>query len=1096
MARELTWLHISDLHAGKPGSWDIDRVLGTLLTDLQKMRSEHNLRPDLIFFTGDVAFGEDPKAKPPTLAAQYSEAERFFSRVRTSFDPALALSDFYIVPGNHDVNRSQATPADQAYLAQMKSPDEVHKLLDGGGTPWRNIAQRQLPYRSFLEEHGYSHQQPTGEHILFSSVRNIAGVTIGIGGINSAWSSAGDKEKGKLWSGGEWQLAQIRGLLNPCEISVILIHHPPNWFVESEDPSVGRMIEGEHNFLLHGHEHMGWVDEKDGHVRIAAAACYAKGKQEESGYNFVRLDLDAGKGQSFLRKFDPEGGAWIPRAIANKTDDRGVWPFAWGKRAKGALGVRLRTLNPASASTPTTASPSPDDRVRQVVVPVEPIGRTQVMNECAGLLRTGGVLLVHGAPGQGKTALARYVASNTREIYRDGIFEIDLQNERKLGNLSKHIAGALGADEDVFVFDLLKRKNALLILDSFETLLQATEREQMSRFFDHLLAAANGGQSRVIVTSRDSFDKEGVIRKRLTPLEIRPATELFLRETDGLYASTDPEEISEFVQADLGGHALSIKLVARFAALAARVDLRSLRDLWRLRFNEIAKFESSLDLKPLAAALELSYESLSYTEKRFFLSLSLLPDGLLGSHVSEIWRADVATAYAALAALEQRSLLESEQHHRRILGPLLLYAQAKRAAIATLPSHPLHKDLAADAEAIDAFYDVMVSRYAPQEADENPSEKNLTIRRFFYNIHASFDRRLDPSISVRSLAAAEGVVRLYWAYHNNLGGNKRSLGTSDDALHYLDKAYQIFRINEQHEKAVLCLYYVGNILWLRGDISDARVRLEDVLNSPNAADKLKYNARRAFAHIEYKIGSIAKSASLYKEVASEALHRDDRECFVRCQIGLLDAYRKLEDFESGSATFDAVKELLPTLNASVRGNVVRGMAYIQLASGDLAGAKDLYEEALSTFRNVSPFGHAHCRRGLGDVAVQQGDFSQAQKEFDAAMELYEEAGKLRSLGVGLVMIGRGRLAIANHTSGSAVDQLKAAIELLDVLELNEPYEQAQAYELMGQVLASNSQVEEALGYYQLALQQFRRIDCARPAERLAARMRELGLPRQ
>lgn len=1093
MAREITWLHISDLHAGTPGSWDADHVLDSLLIDLNKMRSEHNLHPDLIFFTGDVAFGDCAKAKPPTLSEQYCVAERFFSAVRASFTPEVDKSAFYIVPGNHDVNRREATQADQAYLAQMKSAEEVHDLIDSGGSQWTNIARRQLEFRSFLEEHGYDHQLPSSGPLLFSSTRSIAGVTIGIGGMNSAWSSAGDHEKGKLWLGGEWQLAQMRGSLKSSELSVILIHHPPNWFVEQEDPGVARMIESEHNFLLHGHEHLGWIDEKDGHIRIATAACYAKGSQEESGYNFVRLNLDSGTGQATLRKFDSEGGAWIPRVIAKKTDDRGIWSFTWGQRAKGALGLQLKTSPAAGAQAPVPAPASPDDRVRQVVLPVEPIGRTREMNECVGLLRSAGILLVHGAPGQGKTALARYVAASSRDMYRDGIFEIDLQNERKLENLSKHIAVALGGDEDAIVFELLKRKNALLILDSFETLLRSTEREQVSRFFDHLLVAASG-QSRIIVTSRDSFEKEGVMRKRVTPLEAQPATELFLRETDGLYATTDAEDIAEFVQADLGGHALSIKLVARFAALAARVDLRSLRDLWRLRFNEIAKFESSLDLKPLAAALELSYESLTDAEKRFFLALALLPDGLLGIHVAEIWKTDVTAAYAALGALEQRSLLESEQHHRRILGPLLLYAQMKRRLIGSLPSHPLHKDLAADAEAIDAFYDVLVSRYAPQETDENPAEKNLTIRRFFYNIHASFDRRLDPSISVRNLAAAESVVRLYWAYHNNLSGSKNSLGTADDALHYLDKAYQIFRINEHHDRAVLCRYYVGNILWLRGDIPNARVHLEDVLSSPNAADKLKYNARRAFAHIEYKTGSIAKSAALYEEVAKEALKRGDRECFVRCQIGLLDAYRKLEDFESGFATFNSVKHLLPTLSASVRGNVVRGMAYLGLASGDLAGAHDRYQEALSIFRNVSPFGHAHCRRGLGDVAVQKGDLPRARKEFDAAMELYEEAGKLHSLGVGLVMIGRGRLAIGEHDAASATDQLKAAIELLDVLALNEPYEQAQAYELMGLVLVSNSQFEDALGYYQLALQQFRRIACERPAERLAARIRELDTP--
>ena len=92
----------------------------------------------------------------------------------------------------------------------------------------------------------------------------------------------------------------------------------------------------------------------------------------------------------------------------------------------------------------------------------------------------------------------------------------------------------------------------------------------------------------------------------------------------------------------------------------------------------------------------------------------------------------------------------------------------------------------------------------------------------------------------------------------------------------------------------------------------------------------------------------------------------------------------------------------------------------------------------------------------------------------------------------MLIIGRGRLAIAEHETAAAIDQLKTAIDLLGILALNKPYEQSQAYELMGQVLASNPQFEDALSYYHLALQQFRRIEFERPAERLAARIWDLG----
>ncbi|MGH8499801.1 MAG: hypothetical protein ACRERV_13500 [Methylococcales bacterium] len=77
--------------------------------------------------------------------------------------------------------------------------------------------------------------------------------------------------------------------------------------------------------LLHGHEHLGWVDAKaEGHVRVAAAACYER-SGHRNGYNFVRLNLDTDQSEVWLRKYDADGGGWIPRAVAGKTDDSGLW---------------------------------------------------------------------------------------------------------------------------------------------------------------------------------------------------------------------------------------------------------------------------------------------------------------------------------------------------------------------------------------------------------------------------------------------------------------------------------------------------------------------------------------------------------------------------------------------------------------------------------------------------------------------------------------------------------------------------------------------------------------------------------------------------
>jgi hypothetical protein len=77
--------------------------------------------------------------------------------------------------------------------------------------------------------------------------------------------------------------------------------------------------------VLHGHEHQEWVEENvDGRTRIAAGACYDRSDKDNS-YNFVRLDLTTGKGEVWLRRYDPPGG-WVERPVAGKAEN-GIWPI-------------------------------------------------------------------------------------------------------------------------------------------------------------------------------------------------------------------------------------------------------------------------------------------------------------------------------------------------------------------------------------------------------------------------------------------------------------------------------------------------------------------------------------------------------------------------------------------------------------------------------------------------------------------------------------------------------------------------------------------------------------------------------------------------
>ncbi len=331
MAPSITWLHLSDLHACNPRTgWDASDVLADLEQDLGRLREAHALAPDLIFFTGDAGFGHLGAGGGEGLGDQLEEAEGFFCRLREI--SGVDRERFFLVPGNHDVHRGQVNPSDTGWLDARIGPSDgdVVALLKEGGTQWRSIAGRLGEYRAFLERHGYHHLLDDPRRLLYTSVREIRGLKLGIAGFNTAWSCCRDGERGKLWWGGRWQAKELAGRLEDCDLRIALTHHPGGWFTEAEDPAADDMLKRRFDLRLHGHEHRGWIEmvsrvsEGHDHLRLSAGACYAA-SEKEKGYNFGRLDPAAGTVDVFLRRYDETGEGWVAHQLAHRTASDGRW---------------------------------------------------------------------------------------------------------------------------------------------------------------------------------------------------------------------------------------------------------------------------------------------------------------------------------------------------------------------------------------------------------------------------------------------------------------------------------------------------------------------------------------------------------------------------------------------------------------------------------------------------------------------------------------------------------------------------------------------------------------------------------------------------
>jgi tetratricopeptide (TPR) repeat protein len=700
------------------------------------------------------------------------------------------------------------------------------------------------------------------------------------------------------------------------------------------------------------------------------------------------------------------------------------------------------------------------------------------------------ILVLYGAPGQGKTELARYVAAGIQDQFPDGFCEIDVQNETQAHNLPLLIADRLDLRPDQNLFEALARSRRLILLDGFERLITANSAEDAESFLKPFIESLRVSDSRSIITSQVDFDRAGVQSRAVEPLDPSAAVALFHRASDGEYKAHSEEEIGQFLTSDLGGHPYSIIILGRYSK-GIGLEFDALKRLWRKTWVELGEFRASIDQRELATAFELTYASLGSEAQFLLAAMGGLPDGLKRSEIDEIWGFAATHLNESLRTLLQRGLFDERARKAdqvfRLLGPMFRFAGYKLDMLSAEEKGAVAPYLTA----LDNFYDHFVAAHAPQESDPAPEEKNKLIRRHFHNIHASLDRRLVPIRDQAAVAAGETVLKMYWAYHNNMVGARDAISSSDDAINYLRKAKDVFEANSQPKQVVRCLHYNGLILWLRGEIPQARAYLNEALASPDNTEAVRLDCARAFAHIEYKEGSLLKAVELYHKAIAAAKAAGEASAEIRAEIGLMDAFRKLCDYPAAEAVYGRIEGRLTTAPHGVRGNAIRGLAYVALAKGDPAGAERLYRKALGFFGPVSPFGEAHCRRGLGDVYTTQERFEAAESEYVRAIELYDEARKNPSLGVCLVMLGRGRLALAREEPQLALQQFEAAARLLDKAALNEPFEHAVARELAGEAHRRTGHRPQALGQFEIAAAQFARMDAQAAAERIAATIREL-----
>ncbi|NUA28649.1 metallophosphoesterase family protein [Cupriavidus basilensis] len=337
--RELTWLHLSDVHfetAAHAHAGSQERVKKAFLDDLESILDEDDLKPDAVFVTGDISKTGSP--------AEFDKSFEFFTQLRDKLPNKQAR--FLFVPGNHDVDRGvvkRFTREEESAKSRLTGNEAIIDYLTSQDCKddRDRVFARLDNYFSFL---GKCHAlgQPAVNHgYFYTDTWQHSGITVGVAGMNSAWRCSSDGDRDNLILGVPQIDASIAGLAG-ADLRILLLHHPAesDWFIR-DDILYQRAKLGAFDFVLRGHEHdphgasLRQLD-ADPSFRFAAGALYTHEKYPKS-FNAVRVNLDHGSARLFYWRLSTGKMEWVRDVDFHRN---GSIQFPLGQKIKARLAAR------------------------------------------------------------------------------------------------------------------------------------------------------------------------------------------------------------------------------------------------------------------------------------------------------------------------------------------------------------------------------------------------------------------------------------------------------------------------------------------------------------------------------------------------------------------------------------------------------------------------------------------------------------------------------------------------------------------------------------------------------------------------------------
>ncbi len=585
------------------------------------------------------------------------------------------------------------------------------------------------------------------------------------------------------------------------------------------------------------------------------------------------------------------------------------------------------------------------------------IGREAERASARALLSESRLVTLTGPGGTGKTRLALEAAADSRELYPDGTWLVELAALADPALIDQEIAATLGVREDSgrlrqALLAALRPQAALLILDNCEHLIDA-----VARLAEALLTLCP--KLTVLATSREALGIGGEIILPLSSLSLPQASgqspdtlgdcdsvRLFVaRATAALptfrFSAGNAAAVAS-VCTRLDGIPLALELAAaRVQVLTPEQIDGRLGDRFRLLTGGL---RTALPRQQtLRALVDWSYDLLSPPEQTLFARLSVFCGG---------WSLAAAEAVCAGGCVEEWEILD-----------LVARLAAKSLVVAEPPENGQVR-----CRLLESLHS-----YAAGKRAESPGDAGALTQK-----HRDFFLALAED-AVPHLVGPDQALwldRLECDAENFRAALTQARSDRDGTLPRLAGA--------------LSRFWYG-----RSYLTEGRGWLDAALaESPDDAGPARGRVLNGAGLLAWCCGDYGDARAYHeRDLALRRAHGDPHG--VAAALGNLcivadSAGQQIEAQEYGQESLAQYEALGDRANSA---RMLNSMGVLAMSHGDFAGADALYRRALAEYRELSDAaGSAATLHNLGDLLFQQGQHAQAKPFFRSSLEAQRTLG--------------------------------------------------------------------------------------------------------